>query len=228
MRKICCILAISGMTLLTGCNKKDPSPLKVIDGEANSYNTVQIGDQLWMAENLKATKFNDGTAIPLVLTDGAWEELSSPAYCWYSNDEISYRNVYGALYNGYAVSSGKLCPAGWHIPSKQEWQQLRAFLGDSSKAGGALKESGTLHWLAPNKGASNSSGFTALGTGFRYNEGTFASLLSYTGIWAETQSGEETKDSDEWFAGLYYGNSSFVIDRRSRNQGFSVRCIKDN
>ena len=124
----------------------------VRDGQ--SYNTVQIGDQIWMAENLRATKFNDGTDIPLVTKGKTWDGLRSRAYCWYDNVETTYKNTYGALYtwpaamNGAASSSSNpsdvqgVCPVGWHLPSKTEWDELINYLGGSSVAGGKLKEAG--------------------------------------------------------------------------------------
>jgi len=89
-----------------------------------------------MAENLKTTKLNDGTSIPLVTSSATWGTLSTPAYCWYNNDEASYKVTYGALYNWYTVNTGKLCPSGWHIPNDAEWTTLTNYLGGLSLAGG--------------------------------------------------------------------------------------------
>ncbi len=207
----------------TGCRKQDKPGVPLSDIEGNTYKTVKIGTQIWMAENLKTTILNDGTDIPLITDDNSWGNLSTPGFCWYNNDGASFKDTYGALYNGYTINTGKLCPAGWHVPEKEEWLELRDFLGDSLKGGGNLKEAGTAHWLSPNKGADNSSGLTALGAGIRYFEGTFASILSYTCFWSATQS---TND-DEWYTGLYFNDSAFSIDHRNKKIGFSVRCIKD-
>lgn len=206
-----------------GCKKDDPPLDPVTDIEENTYKTVKIGSQVWMAENLKTTRLNDGTDIPLTTDALAWSNLTTPGYCWYANDAASFKDIYGTIYNGYAAGTGKLCPAGWHIPDKQEWQVLREFLGDSVKGGGKLKEAGTAHWLAPNKGADNSSGFTALPAGLRYFEGTFASILSYACFWSDT----ETDNGDEWYLALYFAEASFIMDHRNKKHGFSVRCIKD-
>ncbi|HZY25077.1 MAG TPA: fibrobacter succinogenes major paralogous domain-containing protein [Bacteroidales bacterium] len=211
------------LILFAGCRKAEKPLEPLADVEGNIYKTVKIGSQEWMAENLKTTKFADGTDIPLVKDTGAWSNLTTSAYCWYNNDETTYNLPYGALYNGYTIVSGQLCPAGWHIPSKQEWMQLRDFLGDSLTAGGKLKEAGLTHWLAPNKGADNSSGFTAVPAGFRYFEGSFSSLLSYAAFWVATDSAS----NDAWFTGLYYADAGFVIDHRIRKHGFSIRCIKN-
>jgi uncharacterized protein (TIGR02145 family) len=218
------ILILAIFTLFyTGCKKDPKPPDQVTDIEGNTYKTIKIGDQLWMSENLITTRFNDGTDIALTKDDDAWRNLKSSGYCWYNNDEASFKDPYGAIYNGYTVASGKLCPAGWHVPTIDEWRTLRDFLGDSTKAGGKIKESGTAHWLSPNKGADNRTGFTALPAGIRYFEGTFASVLSFSGMWSAT----EVSDEKEWYTGLYYGEAGFITDRRNRKYGLSVRCLKD-
>jgi len=140
------------------------------DIEGNSYKTIQIGTQVWMAENLKTAKYNDNTSIPLV-TIGLWGD-TNPAYSWYNNDPAT-KDTYGALYKWYTVATGKLCPTGWHVPSDVEWTTLTTFLGGEGVAGGRMKESGTGHWLTPNSDATNSSGFTALPVGSRYRDGLF-------------------------------------------------------
>jgi len=205
------------------CSKKDKPPEPVTDIEGNIYKTVRIGTQIWMAENLKTTRFNDGTSIPLITNDIAWGNLTTPGYCWYKNDEGTYKDPYGALYNGYTVIPGILCPTGWHLPGMDEWQQLRDFLVDTTKGGGKLKEAGTIHWLSPNKGADNSTGFSALAAGIRYFEGSFSSFSYFTSFWSST----ETGTNDQWYLSLYYGNAIVSMNHRSKNQGFSVRCIKD-
>lgn len=209
--------------VITGCQKDNSSPDPVTDVGGNKYKTVKIGSQIWMSENLKTIKYNDGTDIPLVADAMAWSKLKTPGYCWYTNDPASFKDTYGAIYNGYTVLTGKLCPEGWHIPQKNEWLLLREFLGDSAKSGGKVKEAGTTHWLVPNKGADNSSGFTALPAGFRYFEGTFSSILSFTCIWSDT----EIEENELWYMGLYFADAAFIIDRRNKKHGFSVRCIKD-
>jgi uncharacterized protein (TIGR02145 family) len=208
---------------LTGCKKADKPPDPVSDIEGNTYKTVKIGTRIWMAENLKTTKLSDGTDIPLITEAASWSDLATPGFCWYNNDPVSFKDTYGALYNGYSVVTGKLCPDGWHVPELAEWQALSEFLGDSLKGGGKLKEAGIIHWLSPNKGADNSSGFTALGAGLRYFEGTFASLLSYTCIWSATV----TATDNEWYTGLYFNDTAFIIDHKNKKHGFSVRCLKN-
>jgi uncharacterized protein (TIGR02145 family) len=218
------LIIVSLMIFAISCRKdivKPPDTVKDIEGKV--YKTVLIGTQVWMAENLKTARFNDGTDIPLIEDDLTWSSLTTSGFCWYNNDAASYKDTYGALYNGYSVSTGKLCPEGWHVPDKTELLQLRDFLGDTLQGGGKLKEAGTSHWLPPNKGADNNSGFTALPAGIRYFEGSFASLLNYTCFWSATETGA----ADKWYIGLYYGDARVIIDHRIKKHGFSVRCIKD-
>ena len=223
IKKQACASAFAVLLIITfSCSKGDKAPGLVVDFEGNIYKTAKIGDQVWMAENLRSTRFSDGKEIPLIADSINWENLASPGLCWFDND-VANKDPYGALYNGYAIDSGKLCPSGWHVPGKEEWQQLITYLGDTTDAGGKLKETGTTHWYLPNTGADNSSGFTATGAGVRYFEGSFTSLMKYNGMWSAT----ETGSNDKWFLGLYYKNASVTIAHRNNNYGFSVRCVKD-
>jgi uncharacterized protein (TIGR02145 family) len=152
----------------------------VTDIEGNIYNTVTIGTQVWMAENLKSTKYKDGTSIPNVTDGSAWAGLTSGAYCWYNND-IGNKSIYGALYNWFAVNTGKLCPVGWHVSSDNEWTILSNYLGGISVAGGKMKS--VAGWSNPNTGANNSSGFSALPGCYRHYTGTFNNILGEFGYW---------------------------------------------
>jgi len=216
---IIAVLAI----LYAGCESKDKAPGPVTDIKGNSYKTVRIGDQVWMAENLRTTSYNDGTEIPIVTDTILWNELTSPGICWYNNDESSYKDIYGALYNGYAVSIGNVCPAGWHMPDREEWQQLRSFLGDTLTGGGKLKEEGTTHWMMPNSGADNSSGFTTLPAGIRFIDGSFSSVSYFTSFWSTSEGGTE----ELWYISLYYRDAIAAMNKISKKYGLSVRCIKD-
>jgi uncharacterized protein (TIGR02145 family) len=212
------------LVLSFSCKKQSEAPPgPVTDLEGNTYKTIRAGTQIWMAENLKSAILNDGTEISLTTSSVTWRDLTAPGYCWYNNDNISTGATYGALYNGYTVNTGKLCPAGWHIPDTEEWQILREFLTDTISEGGRLKESGTEHWFTPNKGATNSIGFTALPSGFRYTDGSFTAIQSYTGFWLASGSGTNY----EWFLGLYYGDAAATMNYVSKKYGLSVRCIKD-
>jgi uncharacterized protein (TIGR02145 family) len=196
----------------------------VSDIDGNNYKTIQIGTQTWMAENLKTTKYNDGTTIPFETDDTAWSGLTTPAYCWYNNDEKRYRAPYGALYNWYTVNTGKLCPSGWHVPGYGEWMTLATFLGGASVAGGKLKETGTTHWTTPNEGATNESGFTALAGGFRRDY--FSRIGDFGNWWSSSVIAAEKFVS---YHKLNYSDYrieyiGYIVMRRD---GFSVRCLKD-
>ncbi len=197
----------------------------VTDIDGNVYKTITIGTQTWMAENLRTTKYNDGTAIPKITSDTEWKNLSTGAYCTYNNttraDSIS---VFGCLYNWHAVNTGKLSPSGWHVPSKAEWQTLIDYLGGMDIAGGKMKETSFLHWNSPNTGATNESGFTALPAGERYGDvGTFAKLNYNACFWSSTPEGPSTA----WGRNLSDILASSLQDGDSRNNGWSIRCIKD-
>jgi uncharacterized protein (TIGR02145 family) len=210
--------------------------VKDIDG--NVYNTVTIGTQVWLKENLKTTKYNDGTAIPNITDAAAWGALTTPAYCWYDNDAATYKATYGALYNWYAVNTGKLCPTGWHVASAAEWGTLIDYLdlgrgSERSVAADKLKEAGMTHWGKPNDRATNESGFTALPGGFRTIKDSKGSFwwVGGDGIWwTSTDAVEQT----EYFKGnalyiLMYCSYSYVGGSfAGKNMGHSVRCIRDN
>ncbi len=222
-------LIVMGFVLIFSysCKKSDNNSNQVpgetvTDVDGNVYHTVTIGTQVWMVENLKTTKYNDGTAIPLVTDGAAWSALSTPAYCWYNNDEATYKTTYGALYNWYAVNSGKLSPAGWHVPSDAEWVTLISVLGDTTSAGGKLKEAGTAHWVSPNSGATNSTGFTALPGGSHYNNG----LFYLNGKYGWYLSSTESSSSDAWHVYMQYNTSQIYRITGSKVIGFSVRCVK--
>ncbi len=209
-----------------GVVKKDDNDKGVVkDADGNVYKTVTIDNQIWMAENLKTTKYNDGTAIPLVIANNDWDALTSPGYCWHDNNEAN-KATYGALYNWHAVNTKKLCPTGWHIPESNEWNNLMSSLGGEDVAGGALKEAGTAHWKDPNSGATNSTGFTALPGGSRDNRGPFTSDFGKNGSWwASNASTEYPKWA--WISSLSYFNANAIVYFGEKNYGMSVRCIKD-
>jgi len=211
------------------------TPVPVTDIDGNTYNTVGIGSQLWMAENLKTTRYADGTPIPLVNTNTDWDALTSTskAYCWY-NDNISNKDTYGAMYtwaaamNGAASSTDKpsgvqgVCPTDWHLPSDAEWVQLETYLGGSSIAGDKMKETGTTHWSSPS-GGTNESGFTALPGGFRNHGGEFNNMFC-CGYWWNSVENSSTKAYSKLLINLeaiVYVNSLF------KEFGISVRCVKD-
>jgi len=193
------------------------------DFDGNVYNVVHIGTQVWMKENLKTTKFNEGASIPLVTDNTLWGYLTSPGYCWYNNDASTYKFTYGALYNWYAVNTGILCPAGWHVPSDSEWTTLINYLGGFNIAGRKLKETGTAHWISPNVGT-NESGFTGLPGGLRHSiGGAFESIGTGADWWSAT----ESSTSSAWNFGTVNNWENIARDNDVKQVGLSVRCIKD-
>ncbi len=197
-------------------------PLRITDVDNNTYGTVTIGSQVWMAENLKTTKYNDGiSTIPLVTDESNWASLRTHAYCWYNNN-VSNKNTYGTLYNWYTVNSGKLCPSGWHVPTDNEWTILINSLGGLSIAGGKLKESGTVHWVSPNV-ATNTSNFTCLPGGIRHSNGIFEFIGTGTQLWSST----ESDAANAWSYGLDNIYESIYRESNLKYMGQSVRCVKD-
>jgi uncharacterized protein (TIGR02145 family) len=194
----------------------------ISDDDGNTYKTVAIGTQIWMAENLKTTKYNDGVTIPDGTNISVWSK-TAPAYCWYNNNTDTIKATYGALYNWYAVNTGKLCPTDWHVPANAEWDTLIDYLGGLIVAGSKLKETGTAHWTSPNT-ADNSSGFTALGGGSRDPSGGYLNILDYGYWWSS--SGSDTTHA--WDCGLLNSNSIVFPYTYDKHIGFSVRCVKGN
>ena len=194
------------------------------DGDYNIYTVVVIGAQTWMAENLKTTKYNDGTLIPNVTDNTTWSGLNTEAYCDYLNTP-TYSSTYGRLYNWYTVASTNpknACPTGWHAASDADWTTLTTYLGGEGAAGGKLKETGTTHWTSPNTGATNETGFAALPAGYRDAGGTFGLLGSYGFWWSSNQNA-----SYAWYRYMYYNSSSISSGDNDKRAGFSVRCVKD-
>jgi uncharacterized protein (TIGR02145 family) len=170
----------------------------VTDIGGNVYQTIKIGDQWWMMENLKVTHYRNGDPIPHVTDGGTWKGLSTGAYCNYGNDPGNVE-TYGRLYNWYAVDDSRsIAPEGWHVPTDEEWKQLEMYLGMSqgqaddtgwrgTNEGGKLKETGTTHWQSPNTGATNESGFSALPGGYRGYDGYFYTMGFTANFWSSTE-----------------------------------------
>jgi uncharacterized protein (TIGR02145 family) len=208
----------------------------VTDIDGNSYQTVTIGSQVWMKENLKVSKYRNGDPIGEVSDAGQWAAIWSngnptgqAAWCYYNNDAANI-STYGNLYNWYAVADSRgLCPAGWHVPSDAEWTTLENFLGGASVAGGKMKSTGTIEagtglWYAQNQDATNSSGFTAFPGGNREVDGAF-SLISGNGVW---WSSTEKSSNIAWLRYLSFNFSYSGRDNGyGKTFGFSVRCLRD-
>ena len=198
--------------------------ITVTDIDGNVYHTVKIGTQTWTVENLKTTRYNDGTPIPLVTDATAWAALTTPGYCWYDNNEVAYKNKYGALYNWYGVNTGKLAPAGWHVPTNAEWLLLIKYLGYANAAGGKLKEAGITHWITPNNGATNECGFTALPGGERWGVGGMFDGVDWFGCWWNTTEGDA---SNAYCYDLTSNYSNVGYAWNPKSTGNSVRLVKD-
>jgi uncharacterized protein (TIGR02145 family) len=193
--------------------------VSLTDVDDNEYNTLTIGPQTWMVEPLKTTRYNDGTPIPDVSDNFEWAALESPAFCWYMNDPDVYKDVYGALYNWYAVSTGKLCPTGWHVPTGQDFNALTGYLG-ANAADKLTQGHYDYEKLISYLEASNETGFSATPVFIRYDSG-FNTYEDYCQYWCSTEfddeSGVKFTVSEE-----YAGTSN-----TSKYIGLPVRCIKD-
>jgi uncharacterized protein (TIGR02145 family) len=204
----------------------------VQDIDGNTYNTVQIGTQCWTKENLRVTKYRDGTVIPLDESGGTtgngtgqtWGNRNTGARTVYGHSAANLA-TYGYLYNWYTVNDIKgLCPSGWHVPSDSDWTTLTTYLGGESVAGGKMKVTGTTYWNNPNTGATNESGFSALPGGYRFIDGSFNYFRNNAFFWSATEYG----NNNAWIRSLNneYGN----VDRYnyfSKHIGFAVRCLRD-
>jgi uncharacterized protein (TIGR02145 family) len=216
--------ASRGLEVVYGDEVSFTTARTLTDIDANQYNVVQIGNQIWMKENLKTTKYNDGTNITYVEDGGVWQTLNAPGYCWYDNYSFFYKDVFGGLYNWYTVNTGKLCPIGWHVPTEAEWNTLTVFLGGQDVAGSKLKETGNMYWDLPNTDATNESGFSARGGGQRYYfNGTFYSKMTIGYFWLAT---EVTASTASGF-GLCWNQARLNWNYGDKRNGQSVRCLKN-
>jgi uncharacterized protein (TIGR02145 family) len=222
-----------GESNLSNMMTATPKVSAITDTDGNVYHAVMIGTQVWMVENLKTTRYNDGTALPLVTDSAAWLSLVTPGYCWYKNDSAAYGSIYGALYNFFAVRTGKLAPKGWHIAKESEWDVLNIFLGTN---GGPLKETGTTHWASPNIGATNSTGFSALPGGYRFfcasadirgGDQKF-NYNGYGGYWWTSTAYESDPDRFSYCYSIVSSGADIFNSIVYNQCGFSVRCILDN
>lgn len=198
----------------------------VTDIDGNVYKIVTIDTQVWMAENLKTTKYRNGNLIgttsPPTLKIST---ESSPKYQWAYEGSESNVATYGRLYTWYAATDSRnVCPTGWHLPTDAEWTTLTTYLGGASVAGGQLKETGTTHWQSPNTHATNSSVFTALPSGDRRNDGPFYNIGDYGYWWSST----ERNTNGAWVRYMTYDTSYVYSYYAYKTAGFSVRCLRDN
>jgi uncharacterized protein (TIGR02145 family) len=225
------LLLIAGVLLMvvSGCKKSGTSyypvpPPVVYDMDSNAYHTVTIGSQAWLVENLRTTRYRNGDPVSLVTDSAAWAAAAAGAYCNYWNLQANVCD-YGRLYNGHAVSDPRnIAPAGWHIPSDEEWTTLTTFLGGEPVSGGQLKETGFDHWAVPNSGASNSTRFSGLPAGYRNEAGWFGNQHFSAIYWSSTLHDA----SHMWYRYMYYNYEGMYRDFYHDTQhGFSVRCVYD-
>jgi uncharacterized protein (TIGR02145 family) len=197
---------------------------KVVDIDGNFYKAIPIGTQLWMADNLKATSFNNGESIPLVVNDSEWAALSTGGYSWFENNETDNKDTFGALYNWYSVETGELCPSGWQVPSDDDWSTLASFLGGNTIAGGKMKATGTEFWNAPNTAATNESGFNGLPGSNRVGNGIFSPRGHDGDWWTSTE-----KDAATAYPRNLQANTGVLdveVNGTPKDFGYSVRCIQ--
>ncbi|MEI7525763.1 MAG: fibrobacter succinogenes major paralogous domain-containing protein [Mariniphaga sp.] len=221
---LCCVYLLS-------CKKEASvnavkASTKITDIDGNIYHSVTIGTQVWMVENLKTTKYRNGDPILSATDNAAWAGLTTGtgAYCWYDNSETTNKANYGALYNWYAVADPRnIAPSGWHVASYAEWTTLTSYLGGESVAGGNLKEAGFIHWVTPNIGATDSSGFTALPGGYRNYSGLFYLVGTYGNWWSSTAYNASTA----WTQELDNVTANVLHYCGFKEIAFSVRCIRD-
>jgi uncharacterized protein (TIGR02145 family) len=214
--------------LLSGCEKEDGS---IMDIEGNVYKTVTIGDQVWMAENLKTKRYQNGDLLETTdPPDLSLIKIVSPKFQWAYNGDDSKVDNYGRLYTWYAITDTRnICPEGWHVPGDEDWQNLIKVLGGQSVAGGKMKEKGTTHWKYPNVGATNQSGFTALPGGYRTIE-SFAFMTEIGFYWSSTANDDNGLAyfmQNEAFLGQYGNPYALQPSYFRKAYGMSVRCVKN-
>jgi uncharacterized protein (TIGR02145 family) len=234
------LIAIGLFVLITTSCKKDEggnteSAQTIKDKDGNAYKTVKIGKQIWMAENLRTTTYNDGTKIPLVTNDTAWTKLTTPGYCQYYNTKNADSiKKFGAIYNFYAVDTKKLAPIGWHVPTSADWDTLKSYLFGNKIA---KSLSANTDWLkSRNPGAigndltkNNKSGFSAIPMGSRVSSANtfahFSDSYEYCDMWASTPSGT----IGGYYVRLCYDFEYFDYSKSiaPNISGHPVRLVKD-
>jgi len=245
-----CVI-FSFLIFASGCKIESDEPYVVTDVDGNTYNTVMIGEQVWMKENLKVTHYSDGTAIFYVTNAESWDalEISSKAYCWY-DDNPANKESYGAMYTWAAAMNGSAssttapshvqgaCPVGWHIPSNKEWEILIDDLSDFGLGPGysiydvAKSMAAVTGWPnnnvsgspGNNQAENNESGFTGVPCGFRTSAGSFGYYRSTAVWWSSTEDGQS--NAKIWM--LVSNHTNVYNEPESKKYGLYVRCVKDN
>ena len=236
MKHIITIISLS-VIFLFSCGKKgqnnqnntNQNNTSVTDVDGNIYPTVTIGSQTWMAKNLEVTHYRNGDIIPNITNQTSWDNTSLGAWCDYEHNS-AYGDIYGHLYNWYTVNDPRnVAPNGWHVATRADYQLLVTYLGgtigqEDSVAGGHMKEAGLLHWVSPNTGASNSSGFTALPAGWLEFNG-FYSIFEGTIWWAVDPLTQNNASKFAYSNGA--GHAGALPLMALPNAGCSIRCVKD-
>jgi uncharacterized protein (TIGR02145 family) len=235
------LVLVPTFLLIGGCSNDDnpvvpeiaPSTT-VTDIDGNVYQTVKIGDQWWMTQNLKVTRYRNGDPIPDVTLDAEWTALATGASSAYEHNAANVAS-YGLLYNWYAAADTRhIAPAGWHVPSEDEWQELERQLGMSQAQvdsmgwrggveGGKLKEAGASHWTAPNEGATDEVGFCAMPGGMRHMAGYFQALGTDVYFWTATAPNVDRA----WLRSVSRGSTRIYRTNDDKRYGLSIRCVKD-
>ena len=224
-------LLISSSSFIALAQEEAPNAgMPIRDADGNTYKIIMTEEGVWMAENLRTTKYNDGTPIPMIRDKASWENTKTAGYGWFSNDP-KYRQACGAIYNWHAVQTGKLCPAGWHVPTEAEWNELMDYAGTPEKSGDnpcRLKEKGTAHWKSPNTGGTNDIYFTALPAGeisyFHKDEepGERANWWTSTEDLNNVEPGKVSDNAD--IIGVSYDFHSKTVGTYEKEAGLAVRC----
>ncbi len=220
----------------TGCaifRKVDPEVEHIVtDIDGNVYPVVLIGEQEWLGENLRVTRYRNGDHIPGIISGNEWYQAEHGAYSKYDGADLGSTAIYGKLYNWYAVTDKRgLCPSGWHVPADSEWKQLEIYLGltpgeadeygaRGTDEGGKLKKQGTEYWNSPNEGATNETGFSALPGGY---VGGFYFIGLFGSWWTAT----EIHELNAWSRLLDHYTAKIYRLSNDKREGFSVRCVRD-
>jgi uncharacterized protein (TIGR02145 family) len=222
--------------IINGCEKdKDDPGGTITDVEGNVYKTVKIGSQVWMAENLKTTKFNDNSAIPNVSVASSWEILTTPGYSWYNND-IANKDTMGAMYNWYAANRSNICPSGWSVPSDSDFIELELHLGlpqneihtygwHGTDQGSQMKS--TSGWIGGDGKATNSSKFSALPGGYRQSRGLFSGMGLITFFWTADDDAYNNKPTEAWYRRLDATETRIYKGTSAKAAGNYIRCLQD-
>jgi uncharacterized protein (TIGR02145 family) len=246
------IYLLASVILLLSCKKESSNPSSnkstnsttntttstakygngVTDLDGYKYKTVVIGNQEWMGENLKVSKYNDGTVIPNIIDNTQWSKLTTGAWCYNNNNNISNDLKFAKLYNWYALSpttngNKNVCPTGWHVPTDNDWSIMTDFLGGEAVAGGKLRDVGESSWNSSSSSNTNPYLFTALPGGQRDSDGNFTSIGNYGSWWSNTESTQYYFNISSWARSMEGSGSNISRLGTVKGYGLSIRCIKD-